>query len=271
MEKALKDFCSRFKALCEALSGVIVGYARETEDLIASLVVGGHVLIEGVPGLGKTLLVRTLASALKLRFKRIQFTPDLMPADITGTHVVHEEGGKRICRFREGPVFANVVLADEINRATPKTQSALLEAMQEGKVTSGGETRELPSPFIVVATQNPIEMRGTYPLPEAQLDRFLLKLVFGRPDEREMVEILERTTGPTGRSASPVAGADEILDMRLQGATVVLLACDTATRPERQNGAGYFPGTPSIGEAFIEIGARAVVGNLWPITAEDGL
>ena len=212
--EVLQDFRSRFKALEEGLSGVIVGYGREIKDLLASLVVGGHVLIEGVPGLGKTLLVRTLASALKLSFSRIQFTPDLMPADITGTHVVHEEGGRRVFRFRKGPVFANVVLADEINRATPKTQSALLEAMQERRVTSGGETHELPSPFMVVATQNPIEMRGTYPLPEAQLDRFLLTLAFGRPAEAEMVDILDRTTGTSVPSASPVAGADEILEMR---------------------------------------------------------
>ncbi len=214
MRKELDVFRARFQALRAQLSEVIVGYEREMEDLITALVVGGHVLIEGVPGLGKTLLVRTLASALELQFSRIQFTPDLMPADITGTHVVHEENGQRVFRFREGPVFANVVLADEINRATPKTQSALLEAMQESKVTSGGEAHELPPPFMVVATQNPIEMRGTYPLPEAQLDRFLLKLVFGRPGEKEMVEILDRTTGASAPSASPVAGAEDLLGMR---------------------------------------------------------
>ena len=168
-----------FEALRREVGKVIVGHEEIVDDVLISLFSGGHVLLEGVPGLGKTLLVRTLSSALSLEFRRIQFTPDLMPADIIGTNIVMEDQatGRREFQFQHGPIFGQIILADEINRATPKTQSAMLEAMQEHSVTSGGQVRKLPEPFMVLATQNPIEQEGTYPLPEAQLDRFFFKLL----------------------------------------------------------------------------------------------
>src|SRR5207248_6166406 len=177
-KQPLDQFRSDFETLRREIRKVIVGQAEIVDHTLTALIAGGHVLLEGVPGLGKTLLVRTLADALHLKFQRIQFTPDLMPADLIGTNVVMEtpEGGRKF-EFQRGPVFANIVLADEINRATPKTQSALLEAMQEHSVTVAGQTYKLPEPFFVLATQNPLEMEGTYPLPEAQLDRFFFKLL----------------------------------------------------------------------------------------------
>ncbi len=189
---------SEFRVVTNAIETeigkVIVGQQDVVRNVVIALIAGGHVLLEGVPGLGKTLLVRTLADALDLQFSRIQFTPDLMPADITGTNIVQDQvGGGRVFAFREGPVFSNLVLADEINRATPKTQSALLEAMQEGTCTVANQIFELPKPFFVLATQNPLEMEGTYPLPEAQLDRFFFKLVVPFPSVTEMHEIVART------------------------------------------------------------------------------
>ena len=199
-----------FAALRDAISGVIVGQERTVEIALWTLLSGGHLLVEGVPGLGKTLLVRTLARALGLSFSRIQFTPDLMPADILGTNVFAEDSGS--FRFVPGPIFANVVLADEVNRATPKTQAALLEAMQERQVTVGGQTHRLEEPFVVLATQNPIEMEGTYPLPEAQVDRFLFKAEVGFPEEAELVEIVRRNTEGGGISLpDPVMGPEEVL------------------------------------------------------------
>jgi MoxR-like ATPase len=184
------------------------------EGTLAALIAGGHVLLEGVPGLGKTLLVRTIADALHLSFNRIQFTPDLMPADVVGTNVVLEKGdGGRKFEFQKGPIFANIVLADEINRATPKTQSALLEAMQEHHVTVGGTTYPLPSPFFVLATQNPLEMEGTYPLPEAQLDRFFFKLLVKFPKFSEMETILDRTTEANKPTAAPVFDGARIQEL----------------------------------------------------------
>lgn len=194
--------------LKEAIASVIVGQERVVEVVLWALLSRGHVLLEGVPGLGKTLLVRALAQALGLSFSRIQCTPDLMPADILGTHVFTEDG----FRFLPGPVFANLVLADEVNRATPKTQSALLEAMQERQVTVGNETHLLPDPFVVLATQNPIEMEGTYPLPEAQVDRFLFKAEVGYPTEAELVEIIRRNTVGAGIALpEPVLSREEVL------------------------------------------------------------
>src|SRR5882757_5007993 len=173
---------------------IIVGQQSVVDGVLICLVAGGHVLLEGVPGLGKTTLLRTLARALSLRYSRIQFTPDLMPADIVGSMIMEtDDRGHKVLRFQAGPVFANLVLADEINRATPKTQSALLEAMQERTVTSGTTTHELESPFLVMATQNPIEMEGTYPLPEAQLDRFLMKILVTYPSRDDLNRIVERT------------------------------------------------------------------------------
>src|SRR5688500_17991839 len=192
---ALDAFRTDVLLLRDEVSKVIVGQLGILDDTLMALIAGGHVLLEGVPGLGKTLLVRTLADALHLKFQRIQFTPDLMPADLIGTNVVLEtpEGRKKF-EFQPGPIFGNVLLADEINRATPKTQSALLEAMQEHSVTVAGQTYQLPLPFFVLATQNPLEMEGTYPLPEAQLDRFLCKLLVRYPTSSDMETILDRTT-----------------------------------------------------------------------------
>ena len=193
------------------LSRLIVGQKELLRNTVISLIAGGHLLLEGVPGLGKTVLVRSLGQALNLTFSRIQFTPDLMPADIVGTNVIREENGRREFQYQAGPVFANLVLADEINRATPKTQSALLEAMQERTVTVGTETRPLPVPFFVLATQNPIELEGTYPLPEAQLDRFFFKLLVPFPGENELLEIARRTTGASAPALKPVADATAML------------------------------------------------------------
>jgi MoxR-like ATPase len=183
---------------------VIVGHQQVIRKVLTALFCGGHVLIEGVPGLGKTLMVKTAASALGLSFKRIQFTPDLMPSDIIGTQVLTEVDGRREFHFKAGPIFAHMVLGDEINRATPKTQSAVLEAMEERQVTVFGETYKLDPPFIVLATQNPIELEGTYPLPEAQMDRFLFKVVMGSPKPEELREILNRTTGATAYAVQSI-------------------------------------------------------------------
>jgi MoxR-like ATPase len=207
-----------FRAIAAAIEAevgkVIVGQAEVVRHVLICLVAGGHALLEGVPGLGKTMLIKTLADALTLRFSRIQFTPDLMPADIVGTDILEEAAdGRREFRFQPGPIFANLVLADEINRATPKTQSALLEAMQEHSVTVAKRTYRLEEPFFVLATQNPIEMEGTYPLPEAQLDRFLFKVNVTFPSSGELVEILARTTGKQPPAAGKAATGAQIIAM----------------------------------------------------------
>jgi len=213
LEARAAAFGRRFAALREAIGRVVVGHADVVDGVLTALYARGHCLVEGVPGLGKTLLVRTLSDALDVTFSRIQFTPDLMPADIIGTNLLAEDdAGRRSFRFEAGPVFANVVLADEVNRATPKTQSALLEAMQERTVTVGRTTHPLPAPFLVLATQNPIEMEGTYPLPEAQLDRFFLKLLVRYSSREELNEILERTTEAAVPTLEKVLGAREVLD-----------------------------------------------------------
>src|SRR5437868_7618708 len=193
------------------LGRLIVGQHALVRDTVIALIGGGHVLLEGVPGLGKTVLVRSLGQALSMSFSRIQFTPDLMPADIVGTNVIGGDDGRREFHYQAGPIFANLVLADEINRATPKTQSALLEAMQERTVTVGTQTRPLPSPFFVLATQNPIELEGTYPLPEAQLDRFFFKILVPFPGEKDLLEIARRTTGESTPQLRPVADGEAIL------------------------------------------------------------
>ncbi len=201
--------------LVREIQQVIVGQDEVLRSILTCLLAGGHGLLEGVPGLGKTLMIRTLASAVDLSFARVQFTPDLMPADIVGTSVLIDrpDGGRELS-FQPGPVFANIVLADEINRATPKTQSALLEAMAEGTVTAAGKTRALPEPFLVLATQNPLEMEGTYPLPEAQLDRFMFKIDVPFPSEADLLQILDRTTGQRNQSARPVLDVRQLLAMR---------------------------------------------------------
>jgi MoxR-like ATPase len=229
--EAIADFVRRARDIERELRKVIVGQQEAVRQVLIALFAGGHVLLEGVPGLGKTLLVRTLGDVLSLRFNRIQFTPDLMPADIVGTTIVSEDlDGRRALRFQAGPVFANIVLADEINRATPKTQSALLEAMQEQTVSAGEATRPLPRPFFVLATQNPLEMEGTYPLPEAQLDRFLFKVRVPFPRHAELEQILQRTIRDTGPETQPqaVAGAEDVLRM-LRVAREVVIAPHLAT------------------------------------------
>lgn len=194
-EQQIQSFRQTYAALRAEIGKVIVGHDAIVEGTLIALLSGGHVLLEGVPGLGKTLLVRTLSEVLEISFNRVQFTPDLMPADILGTNIVMETpGGRREFEFQKGPIFAHLILADEINRATPKTQSALLEAMQEHSVTAGGEIRKLGEPFFVLATQNPIDQEGTYPLPEAQLDRFFFKLLVDYPSAGELTEVLTRTT-----------------------------------------------------------------------------
>jgi len=214
LTERLQDFQDRLQRLRSEVGRVVVGQSDLVDHVLIALVAGGHVLLEGLPGLGKTLLVRTLSRALDLSFSRIQFTPDLMPADITGTTLVEQSPeGRRQFRFSQGPVFAHLVLADEINRATPKTQSALLEAMQEGSVTVAGELRDLPRPFLVMATQNPIEMEGTYPLPEAQVDRFLFKLRVGFPAPEELVRLLDQTTGNQVPTVEPVCDGPTLLEM----------------------------------------------------------
>src|ERR1700716_2599233 len=199
------------QSLEDELARLIVGQKALVRDTVIALIAGGHVLLEGVPGLGKTVLVKSLGQALSMTFSRIQFTPDLMPADIVGTNVIGDEAGRREFHYQAGPIFANLVLADEINRATPKTQSALLEAMQERTVTVGTQTRQLPSPFFVLATQNPIELEGTYPLPEAQLDRFFFKALVPFPAEDDLLEIARRTTGTSLPTLEGVADAEAIL------------------------------------------------------------
>jgi MoxR-like ATPase len=218
-ENDIATFMDIAQRLEKELSSIVVGQERVVRELLLALFAGGHVLLEGVPGLGKTLLIRTLSDALTLKFARIQFTPDLMPADIVGTTIVADQpdaatgGNKRIFSFQPGPIFANIVLADEINRATPKTQSALLEGMQERTVSVGDRTRPLPAPFFVLATQNPLEMEGTYPLPEAQLDRFLLKIQVNFPKAADLLRIIDTTMGVQSMHAQAVADGEELLQL----------------------------------------------------------
>src|SRR5437764_3167994 len=215
-ETDITEFIDIAQQLEKELCSIVIGQERVIRELLLVLLAGGHVLLEGVPGLGKTLLVRTLSDALSLKFARIQFTPDLMPADIVGTTIVSEQsdgsatGSKRVFSFQPGPIFANIVLADEINRATPKTQSALLEGMQERTVSVGDATRPLPKPFFVLATQNPLEMEGTYPLPEAQLDRFLLKIMVNFPKAQDLMRIIDTTVGIQTYHAKQVATGEQL-------------------------------------------------------------
>jgi MoxR-like ATPase len=212
MERRAREFVDRYTAVREQVGRVIVGHDDIVHGVLTCLFVGGHCLLEGVPGLGKTLLVRTLAKTLSLEFNRIQFTPDLMPADILGTNMVMEtDDGKRFFEFQKGPIFTQICLADEINRATPKTQSAMLETMQEGTVTVAGKRYQLVQPFFVMATQNPIEQEGTYPLPEAQLDRFFFKLTVGYSDRKQLASIVERTTRGEMIEPAKVMDGPEIL------------------------------------------------------------
>jgi MoxR-like ATPase len=257
VEAKVEQFRRHFTRLGEEVSRVIVGHHEIIEGVLTCILSGGHALLEGVPGLGKTMLVRSLADALKLAFSRIQFTPDLMPADVIGTNmIVEDEHGHKRFEFQRGPVFANILLADEINRATPKTQSALLEAMQEQRVTVARSTYELHKPFFVLATQNPLEMEGTYPLPEAQLDRFLFKLQVRFPSRDELHAIVERTTQKESPSVSPVFGREEILWMSqlLREVPVARHVQDYAVRLIEATHPGS-PGAAAITNKYIRYGA----------------
>jgi MoxR-like ATPase len=229
-----------YRAVQAEIAKAIVGHQEIIDGVLTCLFVGGHALLEGVPGLGKTALIRSLAEALHLQFNRIQFTPDLMPADVIGTNVIMEdEHGHRAFQFMKGPLFAQIVLADEINRATPKTQSALLEAMQEKQITAGGQVRKLEEPFFVMATQNPLEQEGTYPLPEAQLDRFFYKLIVQYSGREELREILDRTTTSRKIEIKPVLDAEHILQHQQLVKRVIIaphvqdfaIRCTLATQP----------------------------------------
>jgi len=266
VREAVEQFRSDYAAVREQVSRAVVGHGDVVDAVLTCLFTGGHVLLEGVPGLGKTLLIRSLSRALSLSFSRIQFTPDLMPADISGTMVVTEVEGEGGARHREftfqrGPLFAQIVLADEINRATPKTQSALLEAMQERSVTVGGTTYALPEPFFVMATQNPIEQEGTYPLPEAQLDRFFFKILVGYSGRAELSEILTRTTTGKSPKIEPVMSGEQILGYQglvkrvavaphIQDYAVRMVL---ATHPKGRDSAGEFA-TPMVNR-FVRVGA----------------
>jgi len=247
----------RLDALRRQIQRRIVGHHDLVDGILACLLSSGHVLLEGVPGLGKTLLVKTLSDALQLEFARIQFTPDLMPADIIGTQVVlQDDEGRRHFQFRQGPVFTQLLLADEINRATPKTQSALLEAMEEKRVTVGRTGHALAEPFMVLATQNPIEMEGTYPLPEAQIDRFLLKLNVTYPDAGELSQIVDRTTGAPMPAVEPVLSAAEVLELRELVRSVVIAGHvkDYAIRMVLATHAGSAQATPMV-RRYVRHGA----------------
>jgi MoxR-like ATPase len=223
IQQRAEQFVRRYQAVREQIGRVIVGHDEIVHGVLTCLFVGGHCLLEGVPGLGKTLLVRTLSKALNLQFNRIQFTPDLMPADILGTNMVMEgPDGKRFFEFQKGPIFTQICLADEINRATPKTQSAMLETMQEGTITVGGKRYQLEQPFFVLATQNPIEQEGTYPLPEAQLDRFLFKLVVGYSTRSDLNSIIDRTTRNEKIDPTPVMDGAEIMQWQQLVREVIL-------------------------------------------------
>ncbi|HWP43861.1 MAG TPA: MoxR family ATPase [Blastocatellia bacterium] len=257
VKKKVESYVGKFGALKSEIARVIVGQQEIVEGTLLALMAGGHVLLEGVPGLGKTLLVRTLAETMGLKFARIQFTPDLMPADIVGTNIiVEDESGKKMFRFQAGPVFTNLLLADEINRATPKTQSALLEAMQEHQVTVGGTTYELDEVFFVLATQNPLEMEGTYPLPEAQLDRFIFKLLIRYPKRDDLIEVLRRTTREAVPHAETVLSPGELLDMRRLVREVIIaphieeMVADLLLRTHPQN-----EGAPESVRKYVRFGA----------------
>ena len=273
------------RAIEQEMAKVIVGQREVVRGVLVAAIAGGHVLLEGVPGLGKTLIVRVLAETLDLEYSRIQFTPDLMPADITGTNVITEDAnGARIFRFESGPVFANIVLADEINRATPKTQSALLEAMQERTVTVSKSVHHLPRPFFVLATQNPIEMEGTYPLPEAQLDRFFFKLLVRYPSDAELTQIVERTTGAAAPTVERVADGptltrisnlarDVPIASHVQDYAVRLVVAtrpDVATAPKLVQQFVRLGSSPRGAQALVLAGKiRALLEGRYNVSFED--
>jgi MoxR-like ATPase len=284
-EAALQLAIDRLTAVRREIAKVIVGQDDVVEGVLICLLAGGHVLLEGVPGLGKTTLLRTLARALQLRYSRIQFTPDLMPADIVGSMMIEtSDHGAKSLRFQPGPIFANLVLADEINRATPKTQSALLEAMQERTVTSGTTTHELERPFLVMATQNPIEMEGTYPLPEAQLDRFLMKILVVYPSREELSRIVERTIAREEITPDAVLDREEILEVRHVCRQVLVaphvreyaIQLVMATQPEQGEAHPLarkyvrYGSSPRGAQALVECGrVLALMRGRFHLSAED--
>lgn len=280
-----KTLVAKLPLLRKEIGKVIIGQEDAINEVLTALLAGGHCLLEGVPGLAKTLMVRTMADALAMRFKRIQFTPDLMPGDIVGTEILEEdhETGKKFFQFNKGPIFANVVLADEINRTPPKTQAAMLEAMQEYKVTYGGNDYQLPRPFLIIATQNPIEQAGTYPLPEAQLDRFLLYIKLSYPSEREELDVLKTTTGTARPELHTILSDEDILD--LQRLTRQVHISDElieyinrlvrASRPQDSPSAfvkqwGQWGAGPRAGQALVLCAkARAVLSERFSVIPDD--
>jgi MoxR-like ATPase len=281
---APEAFAERAAAIEREVGKVIVGQRELVRQTLTGLLANSHVLLEGVPGLGKTMLVRTIADVIECSFNRIQFTPDLMPADITGTNILVEEEGRRVFRFQPGPIFANLVLADEINRATPKTQSSLLEAMQEHQVTVARQRFPLDPPFFVLATQNPLEMEGTYPLPEAQLDRFLFKVMVPFPSEEDLVAIMDRTTGAESPTASKVASAAEVVEMQrlaravpiaphITAYAVSLLAAshpDQARAPELVREYVRYGGSPRGAQALVTGGKiYALLDGRFNVSIDD--
>jgi MoxR-like ATPase len=284
-EAALELAVARLNRVRAEIAKVIVGQDDVVEGVLICLLAGGHVLLEGVPGLGKTTLLRTLARALQLKYSRIQFTPDLMPADIVGSMIIETtDHGAKSLRFQPGPIFANLVLADEINRATPKTQSALLEAMQEQTVTSGTTTHVLERPFLVMATQNPIEMEGTYPLPEAQLDRFLMKILVTYPTREELNRIVDRTIAREEVHVSPAVNRDEILEVRSVCREVLVaphvqefaIQLVMATQPEQKEAHDLakryvrYGSSPRGAQALVECGrVLALMHGRFHLSIED--
>ena len=280
---APETFAACAEAIERELRTVMVGQTDLLRDTLVSLLAGGHVLLEGVPGLGKTMLVRTLGQVLSLAFSRIQFTPDLMPADIVGTNIIQETEAGRGFSYQPGPIFANLVLADEINRATPKTQSAMLEAMQERAVTVGNHTRRLPAPFFVLATRNPIELEGTYPLPEAQLDRFLFKVLVPFPPAEDLMEIARRTTGERVAAPATAADAPRLLGMAALAKTVPVadhvldyaVRLVSATHPDRSSAGSVtrhvrFGSSPRGLQALVAAGkVRALLAGRFNLAFED--
>ena len=282
-EEEIQHLLSKLPLLRQQIGKVVIGQRTVIEELLTAFLAGGHCLIEGLPGLGKTLLIRTLAQAVHLTFHRIQFTPDLMPSDIIGTEVLEEDHatGKRFFQFNPGPIFGQIILADEINRTPPKTQAALLEAMQEGTVTYGGKTHILERPFFVLATQNPIEQSGTYPLPEAQLDRFLLYLNIGYPEEADELSMLVSTTGKRGEEVEPVLTVEEICQLQALAREVViseelLRYVNRLVRATRDRSLPYIEkwvrwgAGPRAGQALIlSAKARALLAGRFAVTLED--
>ncbi len=284
-EKDVAFFAEKSREIYMEISRDMIGQQRVVEDSIIAMIAGGNVLLEGVPGVGKTRLVRSMGRVFSLPFSRIQFTPDLMPADVTGTTVIEkDEAGQNTLKFQKGPIFSNIILADEINRATPKTQSALLEAMQEHTVTAGGHTFTLEEPFFVLATQNPIEQDGTYPLPEAQMDRFMFKLVVGFPTVTELTEIVNMTQDSMDEHVKAVLSGDELLRMRTTAKEIPIMPevmdyamrLVAATHPEVNTSPDFtkkyirFGASPRAGQALITAGkVRALMAGRFNVSYDD--